>query len=128
MFGEPGRAYVYKCHMYPLLNVVTESEGTPGAVLLRALQPVAGIPLMRRRRGSALPEHLADGPGRLTSAMGIGLAHNLTDLLGGRLCLLDPRAGGKPRIRRTTRIGLSGPARLLPWRFVAADSPFVSRV
>jgi DNA-3-methyladenine glycosylase len=128
MFGRPGRAYVYKCHMYPLLNVVTEGEGTPGAVLLRALQPVAGIPLMRLRRGTSLAGELANGPGRLTAAMGIGLSHNRTDLLNGRLCLLKHQTRIPPRVRRTTRIGLSGPAALLPWRFIAADNPFVSHV
>jgi len=128
MFGPPGQAYVYQCHLYPLLNVVTEREGVPGAVLLRALQPVAGLPSMRQRRQRcARDQDLARGPGRLCQAMRVDLTLNRTNLLRGPLFLAWPRQPFVCRIRRSTRIGLRGPARLKPWRFYAADSPWVSR-
>ncbi len=128
MFGPPGRAYVYKCHKYPLLNVVTEKPGRPGAVLLRALQPVAGIRIMLGRRGNRPLSDLAKGPGCLTSAMGIGLEHNRLDLSRGQLHLCRPRAIKVRRVVSTTRIGLNGAAARLPWRFLALENPFVSHV
>ncbi len=128
MFGPPGRAYVYKCHMHPLLNVVTERDGTPGAVLLRSIQPVAGIDLMLKRRGRMPVKDLARGPGRLTSALGVHLAHNRRDLTRGRLALIRPPAPTPINVARTTRIGLSGAASLKRWRFFAAGNPFVSHV
>jgi DNA-3-methyladenine glycosylase len=128
MFGPPGRAYVYKCHLWPLVNVVTEREGRPGAVLLRALHPVTGLPLMSRRRNTTRELDLARGPGRLTQAMGIGMTHNRADLVTGPLYLARARAPRAIRILRTTRVGLRGPATRLPWRFYAAGSPFVSQL
>jgi len=126
MFGPPGRAYVYRCHVWPLLNVVTERDGRPGAVLLRALEPVAGLRLMERRRGTGRRLDLTRGPGRLAQAMGVTLGHNRADLLRGRLRLALPNRRLPGVIRRTTRVGLRGPAALLPWRFYAADSAHVS--
>ena len=129
MFGPPGKAYVYKCHMYPLLNVVTEREGTPGAVLLRALEPVAGLAGMRRRRhprGRGRFD-LTSGPGRLCQAMGVGLSFNRADLVRGRLFLARPRSKFRCRIKRSTRIGLKGAAARLPLRFYAAANPWISR-
>jgi DNA-3-methyladenine glycosylase len=87
MFGEPGHAYVYLNYgIHNLVNVVTEPVGTPAAVLIRALEPLEGIDLMRRRRG--VPRHgqpidlhrLCQGPGNLTRALGIELAQNRADL------------------------------------------------
>ena len=128
MFGPPGHAYVYKCHLYPLLNVVTEREGVPGAVLIRALVPVRGLAEMtRRRRGAALLD-LARGPGRLAQAMGITLADNRTNLRSGTLRLARPARPVKLRVLRTTRVGLRGPAACLPWRYYAASCPFVSAI
>ena len=126
MFGPPGRAYVYQCHIWPLLNVVTERDGRPGAVLLRAVEPVAGIALMARRRRRGRMEDLARGPGRLAQAMGVTLAHNRADLVAGRLRLALPHRRVRGPVRRTTRVGLRGPAARLPWRFYLAGSRFVS--
>ncbi len=127
MFEDPGNAYVYKCHMYPLLNVVTEELGRPGAVLIRALVPVHGLDLMRRRRPPAKTDlDLCRGPGRLTAAMAVTLGHNRADLLRGPLRLALPRTPLSFRIAKTTRIGLRGAAAKLPWRYAAADCPFVS--
>ena len=81
MFGKPGIAYVYMCYgMYYLLNVVTENEGKPGAVLIRALKPLWGIDIMKRRRNANLEGRLTDGPGKLTIALGIDIEDNGKDL------------------------------------------------
>jgi len=127
MFGRPGRAYVYKCHMYPLLNVVTEKPGKPGAVLLRAVEPVSGMEIMAKGRpGSRHPFELANGPGKLCLAFGVRLADNRADLMRGPLFLARPARRPVIRVRRSTRIGLRGPARLLPWRFYASGNSCVS--
>lgn len=126
MWGAPGTAYVYLSYgTHACMNVVTEPPGRPGAVLLRALEPVAGMSLMQRRRGTAALRALANGPGRLTQAMGITLAHNRTDLVTGRLYVA--RRDRRPRrIAATPRIGISAAIRR-PWRFVVQGSPFLSR-
>lgn len=126
MYGPPGRAYVYKCHVWPLLNVVTERQGTPGAVLIRAVIPLDGIKEMSRRRGTDKLTDLARGPGRLAQAFGITLAHNRADLVHGALRIEQPVRKVKCRLRRTTRIGLHGPAAKIPWRWHAANCRFVS--
>lgn len=126
MFGPPGRAYVYRCHLWPLLNVVTEAEGVPGAVLLRAVEPVAGLDLMIRRRRTVKVRDLARGPGRLTQAFGVGMGHNRADLTAGPLRLARPASPVRPALAVSTRIGLHGPAAKLPWRYFVRTSPFVS--
>jgi DNA-3-methyladenine glycosylase len=128
IFGPPGHAYVYLIYgMYECLNLVAEPNGTPGCVLLRALEPVAGLDGMRERRTHARrTEDLASGPGRLTLAMGITRAHNGADVTRGPLVV---RASGVERpfeIAAATRIGIRHCAEL-PLRFFIAGSPFVSR-
>jgi DNA-3-methyladenine glycosylase len=126
LFGRPGTAYVYFSYgMHALLNVVCEPEGVGAAVLIRALEPVAGIELMRERRGLVRDEDLCSGPGKLTQALGVGLELNGTDLFDGPI-LLGPPRGPKPRILTGTRIGITK-APDLPWRFCAAGSAHVSR-
>src|SRR5437667_5362367 len=87
IFGPPGHAYVYFIYgMYECLNLVCEPEGTPGCVLIRALEPVAGIEIMERRRTAARKiEDLASGPGKLTLAMSITRAQNGADVTRGSL-------------------------------------------
>ena len=126
MWGLPGTAYVYLSYgAHACMNVVTEPLGRPGAVLLRALEPVHGIALMQRRRGSDDLRHLASGPGRLTQAMGITLADNQADLVAGPLYVAR---GGHlvGSIVATPRIGISV-ATDRRWRFVVRGSPFLSR-
>jgi DNA-3-methyladenine glycosylase len=99
LYGPPGFAYVYLNYgIHRLFNVVTEAEGRPAAVLVRALVPLEGIALMRRRRapdrrpGDGIPDHeLCRGPGSLTRAMGITLADNRANLCGRRLFVEDRR-------------------------------------
>jgi DNA-3-methyladenine glycosylase len=93
LYGTPGLAYVYLNYgIHYLVNAVTEAEGHPAAVLIRALEPVEGIGLMRKRRavGSDVADaDLCRGPGNLTRAIGITLADNLCDLASGRLVIED---------------------------------------
>jgi DNA-3-methyladenine glycosylase len=128
LFGEPGRAYVYFSYgIHSLLNAVAEDEGTGAAVLIRGLEPVAGVELMRARRGLEHPEDLCSGPAKLTQALGIGLELNGSSLLHGPIELLArERGAAEPRIVIGERIGISKAADL-PWRFCDADSRHVSR-
>jgi DNA-3-methyladenine glycosylase len=124
LFGPPGRAYVYRSYgIHALLNAVAEPEGVGAAALIRALEPVDGIELMRARRGVARDEELCSGPGKLTQALGIGLDLNGASLLGGGpIELLPPRADRPaPEVLVGTRIGISRAVEL-PWRFCAAGS------
>jgi len=91
LYGRPGHAYVYLNYgVHWLVNAVTEAEGSPAAVLIRALEPLDGIPAMQRRRARRVPIHdLCKGPGNLTKAMGITQAQNREDLCGGRLYIED---------------------------------------
>jgi len=128
LFGPPGRAYVYFIYgMHECLNLVAEPDGTPGCVLIRALEPLCGIRIMRRRRPKARSVvDLASGPGKLTMAMGITRRHNGADVTRGSLTV---RAGHKEpgfEIAVTPRVGISHCADW-PLRFLIADNRFVSR-
>ncbi len=120
MFGPPGHAYVYLIYgMWHCFNIVTESEGVPHAVLIRAVEPVAGL------HGKTW------GPGLLCRSYGIDRGHNGLDLCGA-LLWLEQRAsqGHAPRIGRSPRIGVDYAGRWAqkPWRFFDRDSLFVSTV
>jgi DNA-3-methyladenine glycosylase len=127
IFGPPGHAYVYFIYgMYECLNLVTEPDGQPGAVLIRALEPVAGIDIMQRRRPAAHTlRDLASGPGRLTLAMGITRAQNGVDVTRGSLTVRTPRQDDPFEIEVTPRIGIRQCADW-PLRFVVKGNPFVT--
>jgi DNA-3-methyladenine glycosylase len=132
IFGPPGRAYVYFIYgMHECLNFVAEPEGQAGCVLIRALEPVAGIDIMQTRRARAVrPEELASGPGKLTQAMGITRQLNGSSLIDGPLRvygLSDEAPIEVPiEIEVTRRIGITKNADL-PLRFSIAGNRFVSR-
>lgn len=128
LFGPPGRAYVYFIYgMYECLNLVAEPDGTPGCVLIRALEPLCGIPLMRRRRPKARSvEELTSGPGRLTMAMGITRRHNGADVTRGPLTVRAGREQPGFEIAVTPRVGIRHCADW-PLRFLIAGNRFVSR-
>ena len=129
LYGPPGHAYVYLIYgMYHCLNAVTRPPGRPSAVLIRALEPVEGLEIMRRRRGWARngrPDRdLTNGPGKLSRSFGLSLEHNRLDLTGRRLWI-EP---GRPseRVAWTPRVGIRvGTERV--WRAFDADSECVSR-
>jgi DNA-3-methyladenine glycosylase len=133
LYGLPGFAYVYFIYgMYHCFNVVTHAEGHPSAVLVRALEPLEGLELMRERRGSrrraarrgVSDRELANGPGKLCDALGITLAENRADLIASAL-RIEP--GERPDgIVWTPRVGISvGTDRF--WRCFVKGSPHVSR-
>ena len=127
VFGPPGHAYVYLVYgMYQCLNLVAEVNGRPGCVLVRALQPVSGVDLMRARRPAARRvEELANGPGKLALALGIARAHNGADVTRGALVVRQARPTAEFEIAVTPRIGITRSAEL-PLRFLIADNRFVS--
>jgi DNA-3-methyladenine glycosylase len=132
LYGEPGRAYVYLNYgMHHLVNAVTEREGFPAAVLIRALDPIEGVDLMRRRRqskragaGLIATADLCRGPGNLTVALGIDLAQNRADLIQGALVIEDHGMAPGPMVW-SPRIGIRVGADRL-WRCAAAGSVCVS--
>jgi DNA-3-methyladenine glycosylase len=128
IFGPPGHAYVYFIYgMYECLNIVAEPEGSPGCVLIRAVEPIAGLDMMRARRPKARRvEDLASGPGKLTLALGITRAENGADVTGGSLTVRQSAERRAIRIETTPRIGIRQCADW-PLRFLIAGSPFVSR-
>ena len=128
IFGPPGHAYVYFIYgMYECLNFVAEPEGQAGCVLIRALEPLAGIKAMRRRRPAAKREEdLANGPGKLTLAMGITRRLNGADLTRSALQVRRLREEEPVEIQVTPRIGIAHCAEW-PLRFVMAGNHFVSR-
>jgi len=125
MFGPPGRAYVYRIYgIHHCFNVVTAPEGVGEAVLVRALEPLLGVELMRERRGTASDRLLCRGPGRLVEALGIGIEHDGADLVHGPLAIREGETR-RPRVVTTARIGITRGAPA-PLRFCWAGSPFVS--
>jgi DNA-3-methyladenine glycosylase len=133
LYGQPGYAYVYLNYgMHHLVNAVTEREGSPAAVLIRALAPVEGIELMRRRRIRGTGRRAVDldeseicrGPGNLTRALGIGLGQNCLDLTNGHLVIED-RGLYAGAVAWSPRIGIRvGTDR--PWRAYVSGHPAVS--
>jgi DNA-3-methyladenine glycosylase len=133
MFGPPGHAYIYFVYgMYYCFNVVTAPEGVGEAVLIRALEPVAGLPLMQQRRRTSDAKALCSGPGKLVQAMGMNQELNGCPLYRGALTVRS--SDSFPRERKTapeevvatTRIGITKAA-ALPLRFCLKGNPFVSR-
>jgi DNA-3-methyladenine glycosylase len=128
LYGPPGIAYVYLNYgIHYLVNAVTEAEGWPAAVLIRALEPRDGIALMRRRRRKAADVNVNDlcrGPGNLTRALGIDLRQNLLDLTVSALRIEDPREAKRP-IAWSRRIGITVGVEH-EWRVAATDSAAVS--
>jgi DNA-3-methyladenine glycosylase len=133
LYGVPGVAYVYLSYgIHYLVNAVTEAEGSPAAVLIRALEPKDGVPLMRRRRSagtqkrpSALAVHdLCRGPGNLTKALGVTLRQNGLDLTRGPLRIED-QGDVRRAVAWSRRIGINVGVEQ-EWRVVAIDSAAVS--
>ena len=131
MFGSGGHAYVYFVYgMHHCFNVVTEEEGMPAAVLVRALEPVEGIDLMRARRGGREGVELTNGPAKLCYALEIDRSLNGTDLvLSDELWLEREATIGDDRIGSGPRVGIRGDQTALAaaWRFWVTGCPYVSK-
>jgi DNA-3-methyladenine glycosylase len=128
IFGPPGHAYVYFIYgMYECLNLVTEPDGRPGAVLIRALEPAAGLDLMWRRRPAARKlEDLASGPGKLTLALAVTRAQDGVDVTRGTLVVRQSVERRAIEIQAGPRVGITQCADW-PLRFIIKGNRFVSR-
>ncbi len=128
LYGRPGTAYVYFIYgMYWCVNAVTRAEGLPSAVLIRALEPVVGIDLMRERRGAGRTDReLTNGPGKLCIALGIGREHNGASLQRGPLVIREGERVADADVVVGSRIGIKKAADW-PLRWYVRNNEFVSR-
>jgi DNA-3-methyladenine glycosylase len=129
MFGPAGHAYVYFIYgFYNMLNLVTEVKDYPAAVLIRAVEPVTGVELMKARRKSNMLRSLASGPGKLCQAFAVDRTLNGTNL-GGTILYVEDRGEPTPKFRATTRIGVdyAGKWKDKPYRYLVRGSVFVSK-
>ena len=127
MYAEGGHAYVYLIYgMYSCMNIIVNMENIPHCIFLRALEPVDGIALMKKRRGTDKLQNLCSGPGKLCIAMGINKSLYGADLCGDRLWIEDD--GSKPEIIRGRRINIdyAGEDAERDWRFAIKGSQFLS--
>ncbi len=125
LLGPPGQAYVYMIHGRWIISVVTQPEGIPEVVHLRALEPVQGVDLMIESRGTDVVQMLCKGPGNLTRALRIDDSHKGADLVDGPLRIVEGQQ--TDRVRTTTRVGITRGGDL-PYRFYSLEhAGFVSR-
>ncbi len=130
MYGVGGTAYVYFVYgMYHQFNVVTNVEDVPHAILVRAVEPVEGLDIIRRRRPGRFEHELTSGPGRLCIAMGIDRKLDKAELLGDRVWIEEAASISPRQIARGPRIGIDYAEEWVkkPWRFWIRDNPFLSR-
>jgi DNA-3-methyladenine glycosylase len=127
MFGEPGHSYVYFTYgMYHCFNAVTAVKGVGEAVLIRAIEPLEGIPTMVAHRHTEKLENLASGPGKLCMALGLDKRHNGLDLTSGPLTIVDEGTEADWDIVESKRIGISQATEEL-WRYYIGGNRFISR-
>jgi DNA-3-methyladenine glycosylase len=128
MFGEPGHAYVYFTYgNHYLLNITTQKAGTPGAVLIRGVEPIQGVDVMRRLRPHVPDSELTNGPGKLTKALGVDTALNGVDMTRrGALFVVNGATSGF-ETWRSTRVGIGEAGLNRLWRFYIRGNPYVSR-
>ena len=130
MFGGGGHAYIYLIYgVYYCFNIVANQENFPEAVLIRALEPITGLDLMKKRCHTDQLLNLCNGPGKLCTAMGISKIQNRADLCGEAIYLLSGAAVAPESVVSTPRINIdyAGAARDYPWRFILKDNSFVSK-
>jgi len=129
MFGRAGHAYVYMIYgFHYMLNIVTEAADFPAAVLIRAVEPLEGLPLMQSRRQTEQLRSLASGPGKLCRAFAIDRTLNGNDVCG-KVLYLDDHGEPAPKVMTTPRIGVdyAGKWKHKPWRFLIKGNKFVSK-
>ncbi|HKP45728.1 MAG TPA: DNA-3-methyladenine glycosylase [Pyrinomonadaceae bacterium] len=130
MYAVGGTAYVFFVYgMYNQFNVVTNIQDRPHAVLIRALQPLEGIELMRRRRHGQPDHNLTNGPGKLCIALGIDRRLNGADLLGNKVWIEEGEKVARSEVASGPRIGIDYAEEWIhkPWRFWISGNPYVSR-
>ena len=127
LYGAPGTAYVYFIYgVHWCFNAVTRAVGSPSAVLVRALEPLDGLELMRERRGDVRDRDLTNGPGKLCEALGITGAQNGIPLRKSAIEILRGVTMPEERVVVTPRIGITKSAEW-PLRWYVADNPYVSK-
>jgi DNA-3-methyladenine glycosylase len=127
LYGAPGTAYVYFIYgVHWCFNAVTRAVGSPSAVLVRALEPLEGVELMRERRGDVRDRDLTNGPGKLCEALGITGAINGLPLRRGAIEILRGEPVPDGQVAITARIGITKSAEW-PLRWYVADNPYVSK-
>ena len=129
-YAAGGHVYVFFIYgMYYQLNFVTGPAGHPHVALIRGIEPVEGIEIMRERRGAMPDKNLTSGPGKLCIAFGIDRSLNGEDLLGNKIWLEDYKTFSDDEISAGKRIGIDYAQEYAekPWRFWVKDNPFVSR-
>lgn len=132
MYAAGGVVYMYICYgIHDMLNIVTGTENTSHAILIRAVQPLQGLEYMRQRRGIFDDDkRLCKGPGALAKAFGLNKLHNGVSLAGDNIWVEDTTTAlPEEHIIATSRVGLNiqGPYKLVPWRFYIKNSPWISR-
>lgn len=132
LYGPPGQAYVYLCYgIHHLFNVVTNSEGLADAILIRAVEPKAGLEkMLERRNRNKVDTTISNGPGKLSQALGIKTDHDKTDLWGNEIWIEDGNIEvDENQIISSTRIGVdyAGQDANLPWRFLLKNSKWISK-
>jgi len=126
MFGPAGHAYVYfTMGVHYCLNITTEREGVPGAVLIRALEPLEGLEAMRRNRALSDERRLATGPGNLTKALGVDMRLNGEDMITSSKLFVE-KGEDVGEVGVSPRVGISA-GKSFKWRFFVNGSPFVSK-
>lgn len=128
MFGEAGLTYTYQMHTHTLVNVVSGPVGTPRAILIRAVEPLAGLEEMALRRGEGMPmKQWTNGPGKLTKAMGITMSAYGHDLREKPLYIAQGDSVHAVATGPRVGVGGSGEAAAYPYRFWEQDNPYVSK-
>ena len=131
MFGIGGTAYIFFIYgMYFQFNIVVGAIDTPHAILIRAVEPVDGIEIMRERRGAQMKDaNLTSGPGKLCIAFGIDKSFDGEDLLGKKVWLEEGKTFSDAEIISGKRVGIDYAEEYAekPWRFWVKDNPFVSK-
>lgn len=129
MYGPPGHFYVYQMRGLHLLNFITQGAGDPQGILIRAIEPIHGLALMRERRKGQAGYNLTNGPGKLTQAMGIDMSANGTSVTEPPLFIDFEQRRHPTAIETSPRIGIpdKGSWTTAPLRFTVAGNPFVSK-
>lgn len=128
MYDKPGTIYIYTMHTHLILNIVTQEKGTPEGVMIRALQPVEGLSVMRENRGGIDDYNLSNGPGKLTKALGIQRTLYQQSIFSSALHLVPEKRKFPKQILALPRIGIpnKGIWTALPLRYAVAGNPYLS--
>ena len=126
LYRPAGSVFVYKTHGHCLLNIIFQKEDTPGAILIRAIEPLFGIEKMKIRRRKNKLKELCSGPGKLTQALGITMEMDGTEINSGPIKLFEGKINDDEKIGYSGRIGIKQGANLL-YRAFIINSEFLSR-